>query len=122
MLGANAVAIDPGSSTTRAIWLKGSSGSLEVVNALSSNGLSIGMDASIRWRARGDDVANLHVTYGVDYYRKLVQPELRSAVREIVGQFTPEELYSSRRTELQELIFERVRSVVEPKFVDDPPE
>lgn len=92
--------------------------SLEVVNALSSNGLSIGMDASIRWRARGDDVADLHVTYGVDYYRKLVQPELRSAVREIVGQFTPEELYSSRRTELQELIFERVRSVVEPKFVD----
>ncbi|GMQ81927.1 MAG: prohibitin family protein [Rhodothermia bacterium] len=92
--------------------------SLEVINALTSNGLSIGMDASIRWRPRADDVADLHVTYGADYYRKLVQPELRSAVREIVGQFTPEELYSSRRTELQEQIFERVKRVVETQYVD----
>lgn len=92
--------------------------SLEIINALSSNGLSIGMDASIRWRPKADDVAELHVTYGADYYRKLVQPELRSAVREIVGQFTPEELYSSRRTELQTLIYERVRSIVETQFVD----
>lgn len=90
---------------------------LEVIDALSSNGLSIGMDASIRWRPRPEDVAQLHVQYGADYYRKLVQPELRSAVREIVGQFTPEELYSSRRTELQTQIHERVRNIVETEFV-----
>lgn len=91
--------------------------SLEVINALSSNGLSIGMDASIRWRPQREQVGQLHVTYGRDYYRKLVQPELRSAVREIVGQFTPEELYSSRRTELQGQIEERIRQVIEEQYV-----
>ena len=85
---------------------------LEDIDALSSNGLSIGMDASIRWRPEAESVANLHVTYGQDYYSKLVQPELRSAVREIVGQYTPEELYSSRRTELQEAIYAQVRDAV----------
>ncbi len=90
---------------------------LEVIDAISSNGLSIGMDASIRWRPRRSDVGQLHVTYGRDYYRKLVQPELRSAVREIVGQYTPEELYSSRRTELQGQIEERIREVVEDQYV-----
>ena len=35
MLAAHAVAIDPGSTTTRAVWLKGSSGGLEVLNAQS---------------------------------------------------------------------------------------
>ncbi len=85
---------------------------LEDIQALSSNGLSIGMDASIRWHPEGDKLAGLHVTYGPDYYRKLVQPELRSAVREIVGQYTPEELYSTRRTELQETIFAQVRDAV----------
>lgn len=90
---------------------------LEDITALSSNGLEIRMDASIRWRPRAEDLPQLHTTYGVDYYRKLVQPELRSAVREIVGQFTPEELYSSRRTELQMLVFEQVRDAVEPQFV-----
>ena len=85
---------------------------LEDIDALSSNGLSIGMDASIRWRPLATELANIHVTYGEDYYRKLVQPELRSVVREIVGQYTPEELYSSRRTELQLAIFAQVRDAV----------
>jgi len=85
---------------------------LEDIDALSSNGLSIGMDASIRWRPEAETLSDLHVTYGEDYYRKLVQPELRSAVREVVGQFTPEELYSTRRTELQERIFSQVRDAV----------
>lgn len=85
---------------------------VEDIDALSSNGLSIGMDASVRWRPEAGALPALHVTYGEDYYRKLVQPELRSAVREIVGQFTPEELYSSRRTELQERIFQQVRDAV----------
>lgn len=90
---------------------------LEDITALSANGLQIGMDASIRWRPRAEALAQLHQTYGPEYYRVLVQPELRSAVREIVGQFTPEELYSTRRTELQEQVFNRVRTAVEGQFV-----
>jgi prohibitin 1 len=90
---------------------------LEGIDALSSNGLQIGMDASIRWRPVPEDIPELHTTYGTDYYRKLVQPELRSAVREIVGQYTPEELYSSRRAELQVQVFERVRDAVGTQFV-----
>lgn len=90
---------------------------LEVLNALSSNGLSIQMDVSIRSRPEASALPQLHTTYGTDYYRKLIQPELRSAVREVVGQYTPEELYSSRRTELQEGIFEVVRDEVGEQFV-----
>ena len=91
---------------------------VEEITALSSDGLSIGMDASIRWRPSGAELPNLHVTYGENYYGKLVQPELRSASREVVGQYTPEELYSSRRTELQQQIMERVRLGVDEKFID----
>lgn len=90
---------------------------LEDITALSSNGLSIGMDASVRWRPSVDQLPLLHTTYGTDYYSKLVQPELRSAVREIVGQYTPEELYSTRRQELQEQIFERVSQGIARGYV-----
>jgi regulator of protease activity HflC (stomatin/prohibitin superfamily) len=90
---------------------------LEDLTALSVNGLSIGLDVSIRWRPIRENLPMLHVTYGTDYDNKLVMPELRSAAREIVGQFTPEELYSSRRTELQEQILNRVRTGVEGRFV-----
>lgn len=90
---------------------------LENMEALSSNGLSIGTDVSIRWRPDAARLPQLHTTYGTDYYRKLIQPELRSVVREVIGQYTPEELYSSKRTELQDQIFARVREGVDDSFV-----
>lgn len=90
---------------------------LEEITALTSNGLTIGLDASIRWRPRRDQLGQLHITYGRNYYSKLVQPELRSAIREIVGQFLPEELYSTRRQELQERVLERVKEAVESRSV-----
>jgi len=91
---------------------------LENMEALSSNGLAIGTDVSIRWRAVAERLPQLHTTYGTDYYRKLVQPELRSAVREIIGQFTPEQLYSSMRTQLQDQIFQQVKENVEDRFIE----
>ncbi len=91
---------------------------LEQLEALSSNGLTIGMDVSIRWKPHAEELPRLHTTYGTDYYRKLVQPELRAAVREVVGQYTPEELYSSRRTQLQEQIFARVQGGVEGEYAE----
>ena len=91
---------------------------LESMEALSSNGLSIGSDVSIRWRPANVTLPNLHQTYGVDYYRKLIQPELRAAVREVIGQYTPDELYSSKRSQLQDSIFARVRKSVEDDYID----
>ncbi len=90
---------------------------LENMEALSSNGLSIGTDISVRWRPRAEALPSLHQDYGVDYFRKLIGPELRSVVREVIGQFTPEELYSSRRTELQDQIYARVKESVDSENV-----
>ncbi|PEN13028.1 peptidase [Longibacter salinarum] len=90
---------------------------LEKITALSSNGLSIGMDVSVRWKPDAGKLPQLHTTYGTDYYKKLVQPELRSAAREVVGLFTPEELYSSKREELQTEMIDRVRTGVETEYV-----
>ncbi|MEM8486755.1 MAG: prohibitin family protein [Bacteroidota bacterium] len=90
---------------------------LEPITALSSEGLSISMDVSVRWRPDAERLPELHTTYGIGYYEKLVQPEMRSAAREIVGQYTPEELYASRRTELQQQMINRVKQSVESQFV-----
>ena len=90
---------------------------LDNMTALSSNGLSIATEVSVRWRPAAEFLPQLHITYGTDYYRKLIQPELRSVVREVVGEYTPEQLYSSKRTELQDSIFARVKQSVEDDFV-----
>ncbi len=89
----------------------------EEIEVLSSNGLTIKMDVSVRYRPDPEQLPELHTTYGQDYYDRLVQPELRSVAREVVGQFTPEELYSTRRAELQEQIQERVAVTVQNQYV-----
>ncbi len=90
---------------------------LEQGQVLSSDGLSIEVDVSVIWRPKIDELPLLHTQYGTDYYTKLVQPQLRSAMREVVGRYTPEQLYSSKRTELQEQIFERVKAAVAPGYI-----
>jgi regulator of protease activity HflC (stomatin/prohibitin superfamily) len=90
----------------------------ESITALSNNGLTIGMDVSVRYRPKVERLPYLHTTFGQDYYERLVQPEVRSAAREVVGRYTPEELYSSRRTELQTQIEQRVARAVEDQSVE----
>ena len=38
---------------------------------------------------------------GTDYYTKLIAPALRSESRRVVGRYTPEELYSTRRDTIE---------------------
>lgn len=90
---------------------------LEEISALSSNGLSINMEISIRYRPHSQTLPQLHTTYGIDFFRKLVQPELRSVAREVVGRYTPEELYASKRSELQAQIGQGVKTNVEDEFI-----
>ena len=76
----------------------------EKIDALSNNGLNIALDVTVRVNPRYDKIGILHEKFGKDYINTLVRSEVRSAVREAIGKFTPEELYSTRRDEVQTLI------------------
>ena len=89
----------------------------EGITALSSNGAQIGLDVSVRYRPNPARLPQLHQTYGQDYYEQLVQPVIRSAAREVVGQYTPEDLYSNQRDELQEQIASRLSERVGAEYV-----
>lgn len=89
----------------------------ERLEALSSNGLTITMDVSVRYRPDPAALPRLHTTIGPDYYERLIQPELRSAAREIVGHYTPEDLYSTRRIELQQRIAARIARVAQQQHI-----
>jgi len=90
----------------------------EPIVAISSNGLSIKMDISVRYRPITSDLPQLHTKYGRDYFRRMVQPALRSVAREVIGRFTPEELYSTKRSELQVQIEDGVRAAVEGEYIE----
>lgn len=78
------------------------------MEVLSSNGLEIKLDVSILYQPKVDELGFLHKTKGENYLDVVIIPEVRSAGRSIVGRYTPEQLYSSKRDVIQKEIFDEV--------------
>ncbi|REG86143.1 prohibitin family protein [Winogradskyella sediminis] len=89
----------------------------EKMSVLSSNGLDIKLDASILYQPDYKNLGRLHNEKGENYVSRVLQPAIRSAARSVVGRYTPEQLYSSKRDAIQEEIFEETRKIVEPQFI-----
>ncbi|MDO1500533.1 prohibitin family protein [Winogradskyella maritima] len=89
----------------------------EKMAVLSSNGLDIKLDASVLYEPDLANLGRLHNQKGVDYLNRVLQPAVRSAARSVVGRYTPEQLYSSKRDAIQEEIFEETKKIVGPQFI-----
>lgn len=90
----------------------------ETMDVLSKDGLSITIDVSLRFRPKPYQIGYLYRAFRMNYNENLIRPELRSAVREIIGQYTPEELYASKRQEIETKIEENTRRILNDNFVE----
>jgi regulator of protease activity HflC (stomatin/prohibitin superfamily) len=89
----------------------------EKLKVLSSNGLEIQIDASAWYQPEYENLGKLHQEKGENYLQRVLQPAIRSAARSVVGRYTPEQLYSSKRDAIQEEIFEETAKIVENQYV-----
>lgn len=89
----------------------------EKMKVLSSNGLDIQLDASIWYKPDEKDLGKLHQEIGDNYLNRIILPTIRSAARSVVGRYTPEQLYSSKRDAIQEEIFEETKKIVDGQFI-----
>ncbi len=89
----------------------------EKMQVLSSNGLEIKLDASAWYQPISSDVAKLHQEKGENYLQRVIQPAIRSAARSVVGRYTPEQLYSSKRDAIQEEIFEETKKILDKQYI-----
>lgn len=63
---------------------------------LSQDGLAIKVEVSIRYRPQLNELGLLHKHIGPDYVEKVVKPEIQSEFRFVLGQYKPEEIYTSQ--------------------------
>jgi prohibitin 1 len=89
----------------------------EKMNVLSSNGLDIKLDASAWFQPKYDELGKLHQEKGEDYVQRVLLPTIRSAARSVVGRYTPEQLYSSKRDAIQQEIYEETRKIVNDEYI-----
>lgn len=76
------------------------------MSALSSEGLEVKFDLSIRYRPELELVGLLHQKVGPDYAEKVVVPEVESALRGIVGEQALDTIYTTSQDVVQRVVNE----------------
>jgi len=89
----------------------------EKMDVLSSNGLDIKLDASTWFQPDYKNLGKLHQEKSEAYIERILLPAIRSASRSVVGRYTPEQLYSSKRDAIQVEIFEETKKIVGDQYI-----
>ena len=89
----------------------------EKMEVLSKNGLSIKIDLSFRYMPVEEKIGYLHDQIGRNYLERIIKPEIRSVTREVIGNYLPEELYSTKREAIEDEIEALTRVKVEAKYL-----
>lgn len=83
---------------------------------LTSSGLPVDLNVAVRYRPDIRMLPLLHVAVGPDYLEKVVFPETEAVLRRAVGQYGPEEVYTSKRGFLESIVVSSL-SKVESRYV-----
>ncbi|MEP3388683.1 MAG: prohibitin family protein [Reichenbachiella sp.] len=84
----------------------------ESMDVLDKNGLSISVDVSVRFTPMKDKIGEIQENFKSEYINVLVIPEVRSSVRQVMGRYTAEEIYSTKRSEVEGAIKDETSSVL----------
>ncbi|MGB0268904.1 MAG: prohibitin family protein [Bacteroidia bacterium] len=90
---------------------------LEKMTVLSSNGLDIVLEATIWFQPKYEELGLLHQKRGLEYIDRVIKPAVRSATRSVVGRYTPEQIYSSKRDAIQQEIQVETKKILDKQFV-----
>ena len=79
------------------------------INARSKEGLGITAEVTVQYRIDRNQAAALHKQLGHDYQRTVIRPQVRSKVRDAIGQFGAAELISTERKQVEESVTKALR-------------
>jgi len=89
----------------------------ETMKVLSQDGLDIHLDASVWFQPDVKDLAKLHKYRGPNYVETVLRPAVRSATRTVVGRYTPEQIYSTKREAIQQEIYDETQKILANQYV-----
>ncbi|HUI13303.1 MAG TPA: SPFH domain-containing protein [Xanthobacteraceae bacterium] len=99
----------------------------QTYNAISKDGVSVGAEISVRYQLLHNSVAVLHKFIGPDYLNSVIEPEIGSQARQVISQYTAEEVYTSReaiqkqiRDAAQKSLAANLNKLVQPEAMEQP--
>ena len=101
--------------------------STQTYNAISKDGVSVGAQISVRYQLLHNSVAVLHKFIGPDYMNSVIGPEIGSQARQVISQYSAQEVYTSRDTIQQQIrdsaqksLAANLNKLVQPEAMEQP--
>jgi regulator of protease activity HflC (stomatin/prohibitin superfamily) len=82
------------------------------------NGLPIHVDVTVRYFPMPDKIGYIHEKFTKDYAVRLVIPEVRSVSRQVMAKYTAEEIYSTKRAEVELAIKAETEKILNANYVN----
>ncbi len=96
-------------------------------NAISKDGVNVTVQVSIRYQLVHNSIGVLHKFIGPDYLNSVVGPEIGSQTREVISQYTAQQVYTSRepiqdkiRNNSQNSLGGHLNTLVQPSAMEQP--
>jgi|SRR5690554_3212842 len=90
----------------------------ETMDVLDKSGLKVIIETSVRFNPVYQEIGSLHEIFGKLYVNQLVIPEVRSSVRQVAGRYTAEEIYSTKRSEVEQAIINETNKSLSENYID----
>ena len=82
------------------------------------NGLPIHVDVKVRYFPMPDKIGHIHEKFTKEYAGRLVIPEVRSVARQVMARYTAEEIYSTKRAEVEATIKSETEKILNANYVN----
>jgi regulator of protease activity HflC (stomatin/prohibitin superfamily) len=89
----------------------------DTITVLTQNGLPVRVSYSSRYYPHPDTVASLHQRYGPDYSETVLRPEVVGALREVIGNYRPEDIYARDEEGLLDEVYTVLQSNTVNHFI-----
>lgn len=89
----------------------------DAIMALTAEGLSVALDVTIWFHLIASDAATVYRDIGPNYVDKIVRPAIRTAIRNAAVKYNATDIYSIKRTDVTDAIFDDLKDSFKGKGV-----
>ena len=68
---------------------------------MEKNGMEIGIDVTINYNPMQNNTAKLHLKHGKGFGTSFIDAKVRGVIKDVIGRYTYEEIYSTKREALE---------------------
>jgi regulator of protease activity HflC (stomatin/prohibitin superfamily) len=89
----------------------------DAITALTKEGLNVDLDMTVLYHLNEEKASDVYKDVGLTYEGKVIRPEIRSAIREIIAQYEAKDIYSEKREEAAQNISDKLKENLDPRGI-----